>query len=183
MTAGLFAAPAVAHDELVSTSPADGTTVSSAPAEVLLVFGEPPVALGSEVQVLGPDGANVSAGALVLDGSTVRQALRAERPQGAYRVQWRVTSDDGHTVTGEFTFTAAAAAAAAAVATAAPGTAAPGGAAATQTLAPATPGSVADDAGESGVTVLLAGGGLVLALAGVALVIGVIRRRRGGSTD
>ena len=170
----LCAAPAAAHDELVSTSPADGTTVSSAPAEVVLVFSEPPVALGSEVQVLGPDGANLDAGDLVLEGSTVHQGLRAERPQGAYRVQWRVTSDDGHTVTGEFAFTATAG-------TGGPTTSPSPASPATATLAPATPGGTADDgSGASGLTILLAGGGLVVALGGVALAIGGIRRLRAG---
>jgi len=187
---GGFATPAAAHDELVSTSPTDGTTVSTAPAEVLLVFSEPPVALGSEVQVLGPDGANLSVGDLVLDGSTVHQPLRDERPQGAYRVQWRVTSDDGHTVTGEFSFTATAGAGGPTATPAPASSVAPTSTttpspepAPSATLEPATPGGTDDGGGVSGLTVLLAGGGLVVALAGAALVIGGIRRLRAGSTD
>ncbi len=105
----LAAAPAAAHDELVGTTPADGTTVATAPDQVVLTFAEPAVALGTQVVVTGPDGASLSQGDAQLVGSTVVQALAAARPAGSYTVDWRVTSDDGHPVTGSFTFTATAA--------------------------------------------------------------------------
>ena len=103
---GLSAAPATAHDELVGTTPADGSTVDVAPDQVVLTFTEPAVALGTQVVVTGPDGSNLATGDVQLVGSTVVQALADLRPAGAYRVDWRVTSDDGHPVTGTFAFTA-----------------------------------------------------------------------------
>ncbi len=104
--AALAAAPAWAHDELVTTAPAAGQTVAAVPADVVLTFAEPPLALGLAVQVTGPDGTDLAAGKPALVGSTVHQAVRAGAPAGRYTVHWRVTADDGHPVTGSFAFVA-----------------------------------------------------------------------------
>lgn len=100
------AGPALAHSSLRSTDPADGSTVTTAPDRVTLVFDQPAQELGTEVVVLGPDGATVSTGPVVLDGTSVAQELAADRPAGVYTVRWRVTSADGHPVEGTTTFTA-----------------------------------------------------------------------------
>jgi methionine-rich copper-binding protein CopC len=116
----LVAAPAYAHTELTSSTPADGATLSTAPAQVVLTFSEAPVALGAQVVVTGPAGA-VSAGAPRLDGLTVVQEVQPSAPAGRYTVEWRLTSDDGHPVSGTFAFTASAAAAGGAPSAEAPG--------------------------------------------------------------
>ena len=109
---GVVAAPAAqAHDELVSVEPADGSTVETAPDRVTLTFEEPAVALGTVIEVKGPDGSVVSTGDAVLVDSTVSQAIAGDLPAGEYTVTWRVTSQDGHAVSGTFGFTAAEAAA------------------------------------------------------------------------
>lgn len=100
------AAPASAHDALLSTDPPDGATVALAPDAVGLTFSEPVVELGTAVLVLGPDGQPISAGSAVVSGAVVSQPLAPERPAGAYVVEWRVTSADGHPISGRFTFTA-----------------------------------------------------------------------------
>ncbi len=102
----LGAGPAAAHDEIVGTTPASSVTVDVAPDRVVLTFAEPAIALGTQVVVTAPDGSVVSQGGVTLDGSTVVQALAPSRPAGTYHVDWRVTSADGHPVTGTFTFTA-----------------------------------------------------------------------------
>ena len=98
------AGPASAHDVLRSTNPKDGTHVETPPAEVVLTFDEPALALGTEVLVTGPSG-SVATGPPRLVDNEVRQALAAG-PAGAYTVVWRVTSADGHPVSGTFGFTA-----------------------------------------------------------------------------
>jgi len=113
----LAAAPAYAHDELKSSSPADGATLATPPAQVVLTFEEAPVELGAQVVVTGPDG-SVSAGTPRLDGDDVIQAVQPQAPAGRYTVKWRVTSDDGHPVSGTLAFTAQAAAAGASPTTA-----------------------------------------------------------------
>ncbi|WP_369052392.1 copper resistance CopC family protein [Kineococcus terrestris] len=100
-----LAAPALAHDRLVASSPADGDVVGTAPDTVDLEMSETPLALGTLVEVTGPGGL-VSTGEPRVVDSTVSQSLGAERPAGTYEVQWRVTSSDGHPVSGSFTFEA-----------------------------------------------------------------------------
>ena len=96
-----------AHDELVASSPAEGATVSNAPSRVELQLSAPAQALGTRVQVRGPDGAVVSQDSPRLRDATVAQPLGDDLPAGKYTVQWRVTSADGHPVSGTFTFTVA----------------------------------------------------------------------------
>jgi len=101
----LLAAPtaAFAHDVLERTNPGDGTTVTRLPAAVTLTFAEEPVALGTQVVVSGPSG-DVSSGAPTLNGRDVTQAISPSAPAGDYTVSYRVTSDDGHPVSGTFSF-------------------------------------------------------------------------------
>jgi len=131
------AAPASAHDVLASTTPADGATVARTPDTVVLTFQEPALAVGTKVVVTGPDGP-VQDGAPKLVGSTVRQALASGSPAGTYRVQYRVTSDDGHAVSGTFSFRSKdAGAAPSATATALATTSAPASSASAATTAAA----------------------------------------------
>jgi methionine-rich copper-binding protein CopC len=102
--------PAQAHDELVSTNPADRATVAVMPAQIVLTFAEAAEKVGSQVIVKGPGG-DVAVGTPVFSGVTVTQDVQPGAPAGSYTVLWRVTSDDGHPVSGTFGFTAAAAAA------------------------------------------------------------------------
>ncbi len=108
LLAVLGAGPAAAHNRFVSADPADGSTLARSPGAVVLTFDEPAVAMGTQVVVTGPDGAAATGPAQLLD-TTVRQPLVAGAPAGAYNVDWRVTSDDGHPITGRLSFTAEAA--------------------------------------------------------------------------
>jgi methionine-rich copper-binding protein CopC len=94
---------ALAHDVLERTNPADGTTVSTMPASVVLTFSEDPLAIGAQVVVTGPSGA-VSSGAPTVSGRDVTQAVAPDAPGGDYTVTYRVTSGDGHPVSGTFSF-------------------------------------------------------------------------------
>jgi copper resistance protein C len=185
-------APAAqAHDALVGTEPADGATLPVAPAEVTLRFGEPAVAMGTEVEVTSPDGAVVSSGDPVLVDTTVRQALDGDLPAGTYTVTWRVTSQDGHAVSGTFAFTAAEASGAAvptspatpaSSATPSPSSAsstAPSTAAATATPSSAD-GSASDDEGSTPALAVVGAGLLVGVLFGL---LGWARTRRQRASD
>ncbi|MBO0919689.1 copper resistance protein CopC [Cellulomonas sp. zg-ZUI222] len=105
----LAASPAEAHNTLRSTDPADGSTVPAAPAQVTLTFDQPAMELGTQVVVTAPDGVVVSDGPVRLVDSSVVQPLVETLPAGAYTVDWRVTSADGHPLSGTFGFTATAA--------------------------------------------------------------------------
>jgi copper resistance protein C len=102
------ASPASAHNVLKSTSPADGKKVARPPSSVVLTFDEPAIALGTKLVITGPAGP-VQIGKPSLVDNTVTQNLQPGSPAGAYTVDWRVTSADGHPISGSFTFTAEAA--------------------------------------------------------------------------
>ena len=105
---GGTATVASAHDALVGTSPADGSTVGAFPGQVTLTFDQPALALGSTVLVAGPGGP-VTIGPTRVTDNRVTQAVQPGAPAGRYTVTWRVTSIDGHPVSGSFGFAATAA--------------------------------------------------------------------------
>lgn len=102
------ATPAAAHNRFVGSSPAAGSTTDRVPETVVLTFDQPVLGLGTGVVVTGPDG-EVQDGPPRPVDNTVSQDLRPGAQAGQYRVTWRVTSTDGHPISGEFTFTAVAA--------------------------------------------------------------------------
>ena len=104
LTLVVSAAPAAAHNVLTGTSPADGGQVGPTPSAVVLTFDQPAVAMGTQILVTGPSG-QVQTGPPRLVDDTVTQDLAGGAPAGAYTVAWRVTSVDGHPVSGTFTFT------------------------------------------------------------------------------
>jgi copper resistance protein C len=130
------ATSASAHDDLVATSPAAGSTVTGHPDELTLTFSDTVLDDGSatRVQVTGADGSSELAdGAPVVQDSTVTQRLTWPASGDAIRevkVLWRVVSRDGHPVSGEFSFriapgttpTASASASASATSTSSPAT-------------------------------------------------------------
>lgn len=97
------AAPALAHSELVGSTPADGDVVDVAPAELVLEFNETIQELGTEVVVTGPDGASAADGDLAVDGELVTQPL-LDGGAGTYTVVWRAVSADGHPISGELAY-------------------------------------------------------------------------------
>jgi len=120
---GLGVAPAQAHDALVASSPLGGAVLPTAPPAVQLEFSGTPLPLGTEVLVVGPDGRPVSAGNAEIRGTTVVQRLSEDLPAGAYAVEWRSASSDGHALTGTLDFSVTAGAPAAATPAASTGTA------------------------------------------------------------
>jgi len=167
------AASAQAHDVLRSTDPADGSTVAVAPDHVTLTFDQPAQKLGTEIVVTAADGTRVSVGQPSLTDTDVTQLLADTRPAGRYTVEWRVTSADGHPVSGTFTFTALGEAATVAD-TAAPTTAAPFPTAAASKPA-ADPGAWGD--GDNHVKPALVGFLLLVVAVGVGLATWLVSRR------
>lgn len=78
--------------------------MGATPSEIVLTFDQPAVAMGTRVVVTGPSGP-VQTGTARLVDDTVTRAVAGGAPAGAYTVAWRVTSADGHPVSGTFTFT------------------------------------------------------------------------------
>jgi len=99
------ATAAQAHNILVTTSPANGSSPAVVPSQVTLTFNQPALAVGTFLIVTGPAG-QVQTGAAILVDNNVSEHLQPGSPAGQYTVAWRVTSADGHPVSGRFSFTA-----------------------------------------------------------------------------
>ncbi|SDJ33557.1 copper resistance CopC family protein [Arthrobacter cupressi] len=112
--AGLFfaatvvfgAAPASAHDEAESSSPAGGSTVAAVPDKVSVTFNNQPLGLGASIAVNDASGQNWADGSVEIVDTVVSQKLRPGAPAGKYTVVWRVVSSDSHPIEGNFAFTA-----------------------------------------------------------------------------
>lgn len=101
----LLALPAAAHDSLVDSEPAAEEVVTSAPEELVLTFSGEISELGVQFVVTGPEGRDVVQGIPTVEGDTVRQELAEELVNGDYEATWRVTSSDGHPISGTILFT------------------------------------------------------------------------------
>lgn len=96
------ATPASAHAGVVSSTPDEGATLSTAPGVVTLRYSEPIDAELSNASVSTPDGDEV--GGMVTAEEEIQVAL-ATNATGVYRVEWTTVSlVDGHTLTGSFGF-------------------------------------------------------------------------------
>lgn len=98
------AAPASAHAVLVSSSPAAGTVLPNAPAEVVLTFSESVRKVPGKIRVLGPDGSRVDRGEPRFSGPTVTISVDKAATRGTFLVSYRVISADSHPVANGFTY-------------------------------------------------------------------------------
>jgi len=105
----LAPAPALAHAHLDRSTPAAGSTVTAAPAEVTLWFTEALEPKFSTVEVRDAKGTAVHTGKAVLAPDNTAQLIVMVKslPPGRYKVIWRILSVDTHRTNGEFTFTVA----------------------------------------------------------------------------
>lgn len=103
-----LASPAQAHNYLVSSTPAEGSTVTELPAEFSVTTNGPLLELdgttGFAMQVKDAAGLYYGDGCVTVGGSTMAQGA-ALGEAGFYTLVWQVISADGHPVSGEFGFT------------------------------------------------------------------------------
>jgi methionine-rich copper-binding protein CopC len=106
-TAALLAATASnaawAHAFLDHAEPRVGSTVPTAPRELVLVYTQNLEPAFSSVEVSDDKGARVDLGKPSISASTMRVGLK-QLPPGTYRVRWHVLSVDTHTTQGGFSF-------------------------------------------------------------------------------
>ncbi len=94
-----------AHDELVGSEPPDGVELQTAPDQIELEFSGDIAPVGTMITVVGPGEAGpVTDGAPRVEGGAVSQPMSTDLPAGDYTVTWRVTSSDGHPISGEFMY-------------------------------------------------------------------------------
>ena len=102
----LWSAPASAHAQLSEATPADGTTIRESLDLVSLRFTEPVEAEFDPIKVFGPGGERVDRGDARVspDDARVVEVGLEELSRGAYTLEWRVTSIDGHVVADGYGF-------------------------------------------------------------------------------
>ncbi len=96
-------AAALAHSNKESTTPADGAVLEAPPEAIEIIFDQPMrltmVRLtngdGAEVQVTRTDG---------MAPVTEFEATPSDMGAGAYTLEWRGLSSDGHPMDGSFSF-------------------------------------------------------------------------------
>ncbi len=104
----LLAAPAQAHNYLVSSTPAEGETLTALPDRFDITTNEALLDLGGStgafaLQVTDADGLYYGDGCLDVTGPAMSTAAALGAP-GTYTVQWQVVSADGHSVSDEYAF-------------------------------------------------------------------------------
>ena len=98
------AGPAAAHARLVSATPAPNSTVVGT-RSISMAFSERTVPAFSGFDVANAAGDKVAIRTSVAqDGKTLTGTLARPLAAGAYRVDWRIASSDGHRMTGSYTF-------------------------------------------------------------------------------
>lgn len=95
---------AAAHAVLVSSDPGRGAELSRGPDRVSATFNEQLQADFAAMTVVGPDRHLWSTGETRVDGAVASVAVRPLGPAGTYTVHYRVTSADGHVVSGSWPF-------------------------------------------------------------------------------
>lgn len=95
---------ASAHSVVVGSSPENESSVDAGPAEATVTFNEAVQSDFASLTVVGPDGNLWSEGDPRVSGSTVAIDVRELGPTGTYTIAYRVTSADGHPVSGTRTF-------------------------------------------------------------------------------
>ena len=104
--------PALAHDEIIGTSPENGATVAAGAFEVSVTSSEDimnmPEMAGNQIFVSGPEGSENSTVAslqcIKISGAMASVPVDIDQP-GEYTATWQLVSQDGHTNEGSFKFT------------------------------------------------------------------------------
>ena len=106
LTALALAAAGVAsaHATRIATDPAAGAELTSSPQRVSATFNEALQTQFAAMTVVGPDGNLWSIGDPQVLGAVISVAVRPLGPAGTYTVNYRVTSADGHVVSGNWPF-------------------------------------------------------------------------------
>ncbi len=95
---------ASAHTTLVAADPVENSSLTTGPDHVSATFSEELQSGFAAMTVVGPDGTLWSTGTPEVHGAVVRTAVRPLGPVGIYTVNYRVTSADGHVVSGAWSF-------------------------------------------------------------------------------
>ncbi len=105
----LLGSPALAHNELINSSPSADSVVEAGPIEIRLEYGEEPIPTefgkGNLLAIANAEtGEQLGAACARIDGKTMYTTVNIQDP-GKYKVLWRSASDDGHIASGDYLIT------------------------------------------------------------------------------
>ena len=102
----VWCAPALAHARLLQETPASGASLDEPPEQVRIRFSEPVDAEFDPLKVVDAEGNRVDEEDARIDPNDARILLAGLEglPEGSYRVEWRVTSIDGHVIEDAYAF-------------------------------------------------------------------------------
>jgi len=109
--ASLFAFPVVAfaHGEMVKATPAVDSNVLTAPTEVSIEFDGKLQIIGNtnvnSIEVTDDQGQLISSPTSVVEGNKISTKLQLTDITGLVSVHYRIVSEDGHPVEGDYSFT------------------------------------------------------------------------------
>ena len=100
---------AFAHTSLVTSNPARGVTLSKLPSKISLTFEDPLLTLGktaiNHVVVTDSKGTVITSGIDIVEGAVLTDAFKSTQSlRGKYIVSYRVSAQDGHVVSGKYSF-------------------------------------------------------------------------------
>jgi len=101
----LIPAPAWAHTEFESSTPADQESVDTPVSEIVVSFTLPVTIVGNGFEVLDPQGNVLSPSVETGDDTTFTLALPEPLAGGEVGVRYEVEAEDGHVLAGGFSFT------------------------------------------------------------------------------
>jgi copper transport protein len=98
-------ASALAHANLLERTPNYGSRLAKSPPAIALQFDQGVDVFSNGIDVRSSTGKVVTAGpAHTADGGRVATVSLRKLPKGAYTVRWHVTSNEGHVLSGVYTF-------------------------------------------------------------------------------
>lgn len=97
--------PAWSHTDVSSTTPKDGSTVEAGSNIVSVSFNDDILNLAdsSEIVVVDSENRSLKVECLKVEGKEIQAVVYFETA-GEYRVTWRTVAEDGHPLTGKFSF-------------------------------------------------------------------------------
>ncbi len=100
--------PAQAHNDLVSSTPAAGEILTELPEQFAITTNEPLLAIGGTggfaLQIRDAAGLYYGDGCVAVAGASMTATPALGAP-GTYTILWQVVSEDGHSVSDDYTFT------------------------------------------------------------------------------
>ncbi|NCD18981.1 MAG: copper resistance protein CopC [Actinobacteria bacterium] len=118
-TWGWMSSPAVAHDQLISSIPEDGGTLTELPTQIVLEFNNELIDAAPALLIRDAASTTVHQATPAVDGRFATTEF-PELGDGSYRIAWSVVSSDGHRIEGSMPFEMATGRPAAPLATSAP---------------------------------------------------------------